>query len=236
MGDATGPSYVCTVCGETKGHDFMMPYELIRPSVIATIRKERPDLADGGHICIADLNRFLSRHLQDVLSEERGELTRLDADVIQSLAEHETVSANVNDELDENNTFGERLADKITGFGGSWRFILSFGAFCAVWMAVNVGLLLSRSFDPYPFILLNLILSCIASLQAPIIMMSQKRQESRDRLRAEHDYRVNLKAELEIRQLHEKIDHLLSHQWQRLVEIQQIQTDMLAELAPRVRG
>jgi len=104
-----------------------------------------------------------------------------------------------------------------------------------IWIALNSVLLLRRPFDPYPFILLNLVLSCLAAIQAPVIMMSQNRQESKDRLRSQHDYRVNLKAELEIRQLHDKIDHLLSHQWERLVEIQQIQIDLLSELAP-LRG
>ena len=99
-----------------------------------------------------------------------------------------------------------------------------------IWIALNTFLLLKRPFDPYPFILLNLVLSCLAAIQAPVIMMSQNRQESKDRLRSQHDYRVNLKAELEIRQLHDKIDHLLSHQWERLVEIQQIQIDLLSEL------
>ena len=103
----------------------------------------------------------------------------------------------------------------------------------AAWIVLNVVVLTQRPFDPYPFILLNLVLSCLAALQAPVIMMSQKRQESRDRLRSEHDYQVNLKAELEIRQLHQKFDHLLSHQWERLLEIQEIQMDLLDEVRQR---
>jgi uncharacterized membrane protein len=121
-------------------------------------------------------------------------------------------------------------------FGGSWRFISLFIAVMVIWIIINTIALLSKPFDPFPYILLNLVLSCLAAIQAPIIMMSQNRQEAKDRLRAEFDYRVNLKAELEIRQLHDKIDHLLEHQWQRLLEIQEIQMELLEEFtrkAPR---
>ena len=110
-----------------------------------------------------------------------------------------------------------------------------FGGVLAVWMAFNVIMAAQEQFDPYPFILLNLVLSCLAAIQAPIIMMSQKRQEAKDRLRSENDYRVNLKAELEIRHLHEKLDHLINRQWERLAEIQQIQLEIMEDLAGRRR-
>jgi uncharacterized membrane protein len=142
-------------------------------------------------------------------------------------------------EFEQQLTFGERLADKIAEFGGSWRFIIIFFVILSLWIAINSLTLILKPFDPYPFILLNLILSCLASIQAPIIMMNQNRQEDKDRLRAEHDYRINLKAELEIRHLHEKIDHLLMNQWQRLLEIQEIQMELMEELArktPQGRG
>ena len=130
---------------------------------------------------------------------------------------------------------GIRKGDKIAVFGGSWKFILVFGSVLLIWIIVNTAVLLWKPFDPYPFILLNLILSCLAAIQAPVIMMSQNRQEAKDRLRSKHDYRVNLKAELEIRHLHEKIDHLMSHQWERLVEIQQIQIELMSEIT-RIKG
>jgi uncharacterized membrane protein len=123
------------------------------------------------------------------------------------------------------------LADRIAAIGGSWAFILLFCATLVAWITANTVVLTTAPFDPYPFILLNLVLSCVAALQAPIIIMSQNRQEAKDRVRAEHDYRINLKAELEIRHLHEKLDHLLLHQWQRLLEIQQVQTEMIEETA-----
>src|SRR5262249_46087521 len=139
----------------------------------------------------------------------------------------------VNCEYEHSLTVGERWADRIAGFGGSWRFILSFGAVLVTWIALNSVALLGRPFDPYPFILPNPVLSCLAPRQAPIIIMGPNRQEAKDRLRGENDYRVNLKAELEIRHLHAKIDQLLTHQWQRLVEIQRIQMDILSEMGEK---
>jgi len=123
------------------------------------------------------------------------------------------------------------LADRLADYAGSWRFIGIFFAVLLLWIAINSVVLIWKPFDPYPFILLNLILSCLAAIQAPVIIMSQNRQEAKDRLRAEQDYRVNLKAEVEIRHLHEKIDHLLINQWQRLLEIQEVQTELMEEVA-----
>ncbi|MGB7630791.1 MAG: DUF1003 domain-containing protein, partial [Candidatus Deferrimicrobium sp.] len=142
-------------------------------------------------------------------------------------------ASNMNQEFDETLTSGELLSDRIAEFGGSWGFLLVFGAVLALWIGINSITLLSRPFDPYPYILLNLLLSCLAAIQAPVIMMSQNRQEARDRLRAEHDYQINLKAELEIRNLNEKMDHLVHRQWEKLMEIQQIQMDQMDENARR---
>ena len=131
-------------------------------------------------------------------------------------------------------TAGEKLADQVASFGGSWTFIIIFFSFLLTWIAVNIWWFRNRGFDPYPFILLNLILSCIAAIQAPIIMMSQNRQEAKDRKRAEHDYKVNLKAEVEIRLLHEKIDHMLLHQNKRLLEIQKVQIEMMEHISKMI--
>lgn len=139
---------------------------------------------------------------------------------------------NFNIDEDENNqlTFGQRIADKVALFGGSWTFIISFFLFITVWIVSNVIFLNQKTFDPYPFILLNLILSCIAAVQAPIIMMSQNRQEEKDRLRAKKDYQVNLKAELEIRKLHEKVDELMIQQHEKIMEIQEIQINLMKQI------
>ncbi len=166
-------------------------------------------------------------YVEELLQQEHGEFSELDREVAESIAKQETIAENTEEEYDEKRTFGERLSDGLARFGGSWAFLISFGVVLAIWMAYNLVRGDRAAFDPYPFILLNLVLSCIAAIQAPVIMMSQKRQEEKDRQRSFNDYRVNLKAELEIRHLHEKIDYLISRQWQRLSEIQQVQIEML---------
>jgi uncharacterized membrane protein len=221
----------CQICNRTKA--AMVPTALIRPAIVAEIQKSYPDFSTTGYICAEDLNRFRFQYVQNLMVSEKGELTTLDHDVLESLHQHELLSSNINVEFDKKQSFGEDLADTIATFGGSWRFIIFFGIVLTVWIGVNSAVLLWKPFDPYPFILLNLILSCLAAMQAPVIMMSQNRQEAKDRLRAENDYRINLKAELEIRHLQEKIDHLLSRQWERLVEIQQIQMELMTELLNR---
>lgn len=143
---------------------------------------------------------------------------------------HEIESIQELEETNDTRTFGQRVADKVADFGGSWTFIISFMVFLLLWIAFNVFWLNNKGFDPYPFILLNLILSCIAALQAPIIMMSQNRQEAKDRERAEKDFIINLKAEQEIRVLQQKLDHILKHQHEELMAIQQQQLQMMEQL------
>jgi uncharacterized membrane protein len=222
---------VCNICGKTKARSMMMPAELIRSALAEQIKTSYPDWKPEGYICLSDLNRFRMKYIQNVLESEKGELTALDHEVLESLRRHETLSSNVDAEFDKDLALGEKMADRLATFGGSWTFLIIFAAILFIWIAINSFLLLKKPFDPYPFILLNLVLSCLAAIQAPVIMMSQNRQEAKDRLRSQHDYQVNLKAELEIRHLNDKIDHLLSHQWERLVEIQQIQIDLLSEIA-----
>jgi len=208
----------------------MIPASTLRPSILAEIVKEQPDFSASGYICTDDLNHFRFKYVEDIMRSEKGELSELDQEVLQSLQRHELLSSNPEEEMDRTRTAGERLADLIADFGGSWKFIIMFFAFIFIWMLVNTLLLIFRPFDPYPFILLNLMLSLLAAIQAPIIMMSQNRQEDKDRVRAENDYKVNLKAELEIRHLHEKLDHLISNQWERLLDIQQLQMDLMTEI------
>jgi uncharacterized membrane protein len=205
--------------------------ELIRPSLFEFIKKKLPDLDSKAFICFEDLGKFRKDYIKEVLEDEIGELSALDQEVIESLQQHEILSSDISKQFEKKLTFGERLSDRIAEFGGSWRFIILFGAVLFGWILLNAVLLLNRGFDPYPFILLNLVLSCLAAIQAPVIMMSQNRAEARDRMRAENDYKVNLKAELEIRHLHEKIDHLLRRQYNRLFEIQQIQIELLQEIS-----
>ena len=226
---------LCQICKEQKELSEVIPAELVREPLVETIRKTHPDWSASGFICVSDLNHFRAEYVKDVLETEKGELTALEEEVMRSLKEQELLSRNVNIEFDQQLTLGKRLADRLAEFAGSWRFISIFMGVLLLWIAVNVIVLTLKPFDPYPFILLNLVLSCLAAMQAPVIMMSQNRQEAKDRLRAEHDYRVNLKAELEIRHLHEKMDHLLMNQWQKLLAIQEIQMELMGELARKTQ-
>ena len=221
---------VCQICGRAKNRSELVAAAMVRAPLVERIRSAFPSWAEDGFICHDDLNRFRGEYVQALMEQEKGDLSSLERSVVESLAKHETLALDVEAQFQKKLSLGERMADQIADFGGSWIFISLFGGFILVWIVINTIVLLVRPFDPYPFILLNLMLSCLAAVQAPIIMMSQNRQESRDRLRSENDYRVNLKAELEIRQLHEKLDHLLQHQWERLVEIQQIQIELMNEL------
>jgi uncharacterized membrane protein len=220
----------CQICGKDASHADLIVASSVRPVVVNIIRKDYPEWSAEGFICVDDLNRFRYDYVRSLIEAERGELSDLEKAVVESLASHEILSMHVEQEYDSQLTLGQRLSDKLASFGGSWKFIIIFSCILALWISINSFLLALKPFDPYPFILLNLILSCIAALQAPIIMMSQNRQEAKDRLRASHDYQINLKAELEIRQLHQKLDHLLSRQWERLIEIQNIQIELLNEM------
>jgi uncharacterized membrane protein len=226
---------VCQICKKAKSPNNGMIAELIRPSLLEFIKKQLPELDSKGFVCFEDLGEFRKDYVKDVLEEEIGELSALDQEVIESLEQHEILSSDISKQFERRLTFGERLSDHIAEFGGSWKFLISFGAVLLIWISINGVILVTHAFDPYPFILLNLILSCLAAVQAPIIMMSQNRAEARDRLRAENDYKVNLKAELEIRHLHEKLDHLLRRQYNRLFEIQQIQIELLQEIGRHKR-
>jgi uncharacterized membrane protein len=222
--------HTCAICGKTLPNRYLVPGAAVRDVVVKEIIKDHPNWSSESFICRPDLTKYQAKYVHFLLESEKGELTTLEQEVLHSIREHELLAKNVEAEFEQKWSFGERLADRIASFGGSWAFLLCFGAFLALWIGINSIVLVLRPLDPYPFILLNLILSCLAAIQAPIIMMSQNRQEAKDRLRSQHDYQVNLKAELEIRHLHDKMDHLLSHQWDRLAQIQEIQLDLLSEI------
>lgn len=208
----------------------------IRKNIFELIKADHPGFDENSYISADKLVEYRKRYLEQLLLREVGELSAVEEEVINSISQQELLATNIEETLTDNLTLGNRMADNIATFGGSWRFIMIFFSFLLLWMVINIFLLASRPFDPYPFILLNLILSCLAAIQAPIIMMSQNRQKAKDRQRSEHDYKINLKAELEIRLLHEKIDHLIVHQNQRLMEIQQIQVDLLEDIMARYKN
>jgi uncharacterized membrane protein len=210
-----------------------VPAELIRESIVDVIRKKYPAWSSGGYICSADLNRFRAHYVGEILEREKGELASLEDNVTRSITDHKLTAKNINVEFDRQLSLGERLADRIADFAGSWTFIAIFAGVFFVWIAMNSIVLVYRPFDPYPFILLNLVLSALAAIQAPVIIMSQNRQEAKDHLHAEHDYLVNLNTEMEIHQLHKKIDHLLINQGQRALEIQNIELELMEDLAKK---
>lgn len=230
MSHSKSPTGICQVCGKTFPARELIAAPLIRANIANYIQADHPGWSPDSRICQQDLASYRGQYIHSLLVSEKGELSELEHEVLHSLQTHQTLAADVDSDYAEKWNLGERLADRIATFGGSWTFLICFSIFIAIWIAMNSLVLYWRPVDPFPYILLNLVLSCIAAIQAPVIMMSQNRQETKDRLRARNDYQVNLKAELEIRQLHEKIDHLLSHQWERMIEIQEVQLDLLNEL------
>ena len=206
----------------------------IRPMIMDLIRQDSSSFGQESNISLSELNFYREKYISQFLLKEIGELSELEKNVITSVSEESTLSDKINKEDTDSITYGQHIADKVAIFGGSWTFIISFGVFLVIWIMVNAFWLSNKGFDPYPFILLNLILSCLAAMQAPVIMMSQNRQEEKDRERAKKDYMINLKSELEIRILHEKIDHLIMKQQQELLEIQKVQIDMMNDILTQV--
>lgn len=213
---------------EVKGQD-------IREGIFNLIQSHFPDFDKDDYISNAELNQYRRLYLTSLITQEKGELAVIDRDVMEAIKNNSILSENIQDEIEGQLTTGQKIADKIAEFGGSWTFILTFFSFILIWITVNIYFLATQPFDPFPFILLNLILSCLAAIQAPFIMMSQNRQEQKDRQRGEHDYKINLKAELEIQLLSEKIDHLLVHQNKKLLEIQEVQIDYLEDLMKELK-
>ncbi|MCH5720891.1 DUF1003 domain-containing protein [Niabella hibiscisoli] len=178
--------------------------------IIDLIRQEMPEFTVAHFLSVNELKSYREKYIIRQLSAQTGKNTNLVKNVMDSITGDTILADAIEEENKTESTLGQRVADKVASFGGSWTFIISFIIFLLVWIAFNAFILLNKGFDPYPFILLNLILSCLAALQAPVIMMSQNRQEEKDRERAKKDYMINLKAELEIKLLHEKMDRLIN--------------------------
>lgn len=230
-----GKTVICQITKKELPLSELIHTRHVRKDLLDNIKKKYPDW-DGadGYISISILNDARNEYIKQLLEDEKGELSAIDKDVVVSIQNEEILSKKLSADIFDHFTFGEKIADKVAAFGGSWKFIILFVSIIIVWISSNVIMLTAKVFDPYPFILLNLVLSCIAALQAPVIMMSQNRQEEKDRQRAQNDYKVNIKAEIEIRQLHEKIDHLLLQQHQRLFEVQEMQMELLEEILEKI--
>ena len=176
-------------------------------------------------------------NLNELLDTEELHMKRMQDLVNEAIAEENLLSQKILEaENEEIPTLGQRLADKLADFGGSWWFIIVFSFIIMCWIFINAYHLVNPPYDPYPFILLNLVLSCLAALQAPVIMMSQNRQEEKDRRRARNDYMINLKAEIEVRNLHGKLDLIITEQMRTLFEIQKKQIEMLQELSEKTKA
>jgi len=223
--------FLCQICKEHKNRDELVPAQLVPKQIADLILKNNPGWSSNGYICHDDLDRFRAQYIEEVLEKERKDLVLLEEAVSQTMKDHELPAKNTNIEFERQLSFGERLSDRIADFAGSWTFVIIFTGIMTLWIVVNSFIIVTRPFDPYPYILLNLVLSTVAALQAPIIIMSQNRHESRDRFNAEQDYMLNQHAEMEIHQLHKKIDHLLFNQLQRLLEIQKIQVELVQSIS-----
>ncbi len=222
----------CYITGEAYPKAALILGVAIRSNLKELIAADHPGFTDDKYININTLQQYRKKYLQNIIDNETGMAVKAEQDMVAAITAQELMATDNN--KDAPLSTGEKMADKVAEFGGSWTFIISFGTVLAVWIVLNSVFLLSKAFDPYPYILLNLVLSCIAALQAPIIMMSQNRQETKDRQRSEYDYKVNLKAELEIRMLHEKLDHLMIIQMQKIMEFQQMQMDYMEEMNDRL--
>lgn len=220
----------CQICQKEHALSDLFYAELVRPSISDFIKLSNPNWSAKGYICLSDLRKYRADYVKHIILQDRGELTELDQMVCDSLKEHELITKNINKAFEKQLSFGARMADKVAHFGGSWTFIIIFFSFLILWMGVNSIFIIRNPLDPFPYIFLNLMLSCLAAIQAPVIMMSQNRQAEKDRMRSDDDYLTNLKSELEIRQLHSKLDQFMKKQWDRILELQGIQIELAEDL------
>ena len=222
------PKVTCSLCNSIVDTRTMVAAQKLDNEILEIIRRDRPEWDGKRGICKKCREQYRAKKFLSYLEVESQKISDMEKSLIQKIARRGRVTKIVEKEFEEHMTFGDRLADSVARFGGSWRFIILFGSILVIWMAANAWLLRPpRNFDPYPFILLNLVLSTLAALQAPVIMMSQNRQAEKDRLHAQQDYEINLMAEVEIRDLHDKLDSLRYKQWHELWHLQQRQLELL---------
>jgi uncharacterized membrane protein len=224
------PKVTCSLCGTAVDARTLVAPQKLEPAILSLIKRDRPEWEGLRGICPDCREQYHAKKLLGYLEQEFDKISDMERSVVNRLAHRGRVSRLVSKEFESQMTFGERVADKVARFGGSWTFIGLFSGVLIGWMGLNTWILLHKPFDPYPFILLNLVLSALAALQAPVIMMSQNRQSEKDRLQATQDYEINLMAEIEIRDLHDKLDSLRFKQWHELWHIQQRQLELLEHL------
>ncbi|MDF7626716.1 DUF1003 domain-containing protein [Leuconostocaceae bacterium ESL0723] len=200
------------------------------PYVKALVKKDYADIDENSFICNEHLLHYRLRKMDTIIKNDISENRSINKRMNELLSEDNYKIVDVEKQLETTLTMGQRIADAVARFGGSWPFVLSFVGVMVVWVVINVARPFGADFDPYPFILLNLFLSMVAAIQAPLIMMSQNRASSYDRMESRNDYHVNLKSEEEIRLLHDKIDHLIQQDQPNNLEIQKMQMEMLASI------
>lgn len=229
-------TFVSDLSGRRFPVDEKIEGRMVLRSVMEMIRHDFPHFTPAHFLSLNELNTYRERYIACVLDQEGTTLSAIEQKVIETMDDPETADnlrANVRDCQADRRL--DRFADRVAAFGGSWTFIVIFLVFLLGWIVLNtLWFIHKKVVDPYPFVLLNLILSYLAGLQAPLIMMSQNRHSDRDRRRAKEDYLINLKSEMEVRTLHEKLDHLIVNQQKNLIEAQKFQIDLLADLRRQV--
>ncbi|OWW47040.1 cyclic nucleotide-binding protein [Enterococcus hirae 81-15-F4] len=211
-------------------HQDYVHLKTIDTDIRSFILQKNKKLTIESQIPFITFMNYHFEYIKEKIIQDQNETKKINQEMLEQLKNKQIISQNLNTTINQKATFGQKSADAIAKFGGSWPFIFLFVVILGSWILLNTLHFFGLSFDRYPFILLNLVLSCLAAIQAPIIMMSQNRQATRDRIAADHDYQTNLKAELEISLLHEKIDYLMSQQWQQMLELQQLQIELLTQL------
>lgn len=229
------PKVTCYITHKSIDESLAVKGAAIRDTIFAYILEKYPDFTLNDYISRTELDHIRRAYLLHLVAMENEDITLIQQQVVDAITNNKILAENVEPMIEKHLTIGERAADTIAEFGGSWKFILSFFGVLIIWVSLNAWFLGRTPFDPYPFILLNLILSCLAAIQAPIIMMSQNRVEQKDRFRGENDYKINLKAELEIKLLHEKLDHLSFTQNKRIIEVQQMQIEYLEDILEELK-
>lgn len=222
--------FTCAVTGNEFFRNELRRGSEIRKELLEIIQKDLPTFGLDDYISLPSLNDYRRRYVAQVLQEDNRNISALEKNIIESLDKNDILTRNVEPELEKTLTFGEKTSDALSDLMGGWPFTIGFLAFVLLWMGGNTVLLFAKPLDPYPYIFLNLLLSLVASVQAPLIMMSQNRKEARDRRRSVNDYEINLKAELEIKLLHEKVDYLTGVQNHRMLEMHEIQTEYLSDV------
>lgn len=221
---------ICRISGKHISDDKASQGFTIRDELFDIIQRKCAEFTTEDWISDEELDKIKLQRIKEIVAQDKGQIGEIESKIVDAVSHHDFMSKDFTEEEEEMLTFGQKVADVVAEFGGSWKFILSFSGFIIVWIILNSFLLLTNAFDPHPFILLNLILSCVAALQAPLIMMSQNRAEEKDRKRAINDFKVGLKTEIEIRILDEKINHIINNQISHLHETLDVQNDMIAKI------